>query len=370
MNDERWIQILDDPRVDEVLADYDERFGSDWAKRETRPGGIEVMRLKTLEEYRGLFEEPGRFLLIPAEEISVMLGQVPVHVNATNLSEMIVPQPGNDVRHTLQLGIDAVLEQRDRTGRPMFPHVPHPNFGWAVTPADMIALRGDRFFEVYNGHPRVNDAGDPQHPGSDRIWDIVLTHRIEAGRGPSYGLAVDDAHQYLVQGRHEANPGRGWIMVRSPELRFEALLAAMEAGDFYASTGVEFEELSVDAAAIEIEIRPKEGTSYITRFIGTREGWGRDDPGQPAPKIPGVSQQLPFSADIGVVLSEQAGTQVRYELQGDELYVRAKVVSSRSKTESNRPGEFESAWTQPVVPTRRREATLNVTRAEQETRPR
>jgi len=356
MDGERWIQVHDDPRVDEVLADYDRRFGSDWAPRETRADGIEAMRLKTLEEYRGLLEEEGRFLLIPAEEITVVLGPTAVHLNATNLREAIPPQPGTDVQQTLQLGIDAVLAQRSRTGQPMFPHVPHPNFGWAVTPADMIALRGDRFFEIYNGHPQVNNAGDPQHPNSDRIWDIVLAHRIESGRPPIYGLAVDDAHQYLTEGPHEANPGLGWIMVRSPELRFEALLSAMEAGDFYASTGVELAELSADGEVIEFEIRPEEGATYTTQFIGTREGWQQGSRPRPGPRTPGVSHPRTFSDDIGAVLSEQRGTSARYELQGDELYVRARIVSSRSRDASNRPDEFETAWTQPVVPAHRLKA--------------
>ena len=36
----------------------------------------------------------------------------------------------------------------------MFPHINHPNFVWAMTAEDLIiALEGEQFFEVYNGHP-------------------------------------------------------------------------------------------------------------------------------------------------------------------------------------------------------------------------
>lgn len=352
MDGEHWIRILDDPRVEDFLAEYERLVGPERVVIETRAGGVRALRLNPLEVFRDQFEEPGRFLLIPAEEISVMLDSTPVHLNATNLDEAIAPRPGSDVRETLQHGIDAVLAQRKRTGRPMFPHVPHPNFHWAVTPSDLLALRGDRFFEVYNGHPLANGAGDATHPSAERFWDIVLAHRIADGRGPIYALAVDDAHQYSTQGRHQANPGRGWIMVRAPELRFEALLAAMEAGDFYATTGVELAELAVHDTAIELEIQPEAGVRYTTRFIGTREGWSRDRLPEAAPR--GVSTPRPYSDDIGVVLSEQTGLRAHYALQGDELYVRATVLSSRPKSDVGRPDEFETAWIQPLVAARHR----------------
>ena len=283
-----------------------------------------------------------------------MLQATPVHLNATNLAEVIAPRPGRDVRDTLQHGIDAVLAQRESTGRPMFPHVPHPNFRWAVTPADLLALRGDRFFEVYNGHPLANGAGDDEHPGADRIWDIVLAHRIADGRDPTYALAVDDAHHYSGTERNAANPGRGWVMVRAPELSFDALLAAMEAGDFYATTGVELSELSVDDAAIELSIRPEDGVAYTTRFIGTREGWRAGLPPEPEAATSADAPYRRYSPDIGVVLSEQTGLHARYALTGDELYVRATVLSSRPKTDVGRPQEFETAWTQPLVALRHR----------------
>ena len=39
-----------------------------------------AVRLKTLEEFRGKFEEPGRFLLIPGEEITDSYKKLPVHM--------------------------------------------------------------------------------------------------------------------------------------------------------------------------------------------------------------------------------------------------------------------------------------------------
>ena len=57
-----------------------------------------------------------------------------------------------------------------------------------------------------------------------------------------------------------------------------------------------------------------------------------------------------YSSGMGAVLSEQTGTNVSYTCQGDELYVRAKIVSSKLKANGVAPGELECAWTQPVLP--------------------
>jgi hypothetical protein len=103
------------------------RFGDDWVEV-TEDGRV---RLKTFEEYRSLFEEKSKFLLIQSEEITDHFEEKPLHVNATNVREVIEPQGGGSVREVLQRNVDAVLEQRARTGDLMFP-VNHPNFGWAV----------------------------------------------------------------------------------------------------------------------------------------------------------------------------------------------------------------------------------------------
>ena len=39
----------------------------------------------------------------------------------------------------------------------------------------MIQLRGERFFEVYNGHPLVNNEGNKEHANTERMWDIINT---------------------------------------------------------------------------------------------------------------------------------------------------------------------------------------------------
>lgn len=346
---ERWIPA--DQRSGRVAYDaYLATFGDEWVEtREDTAGGLEV-RLKTLAEYRTLFEEPGRFLLIQAEEITDGFGGKPIHVNATNLVELIPPQGGRSVREVMQNNVDAVLRQRERTRRPMFPHLNHPNFGWAVTAEDLIALEGERFFEVYNGHPAVHNEGDSLRPSTERMWDIVLAERLSAQRDVLYGVAVDDAHNYHDRGPTRANAGRGWVMVRASALTPAALITAMEGGDFYATTGVRLDDVRQDGEGIALVIGAEPGVTYRTQFIGTRRDYAPPTP--LADPDDSASVAYLYGDDIGVTFAEVAGTRPAYAFRGDELYVRATVISSQPKENPYRPGEVEQAWAQPVVPGR------------------
>ena len=346
---ERWIDVAASAGGAEAFDRYVQQFGTEWVDQR-REDGVWFARLKTLEEYRVLFEEPDRFLLIQSEEITDRFEAKPIHVNATNVAERIAPQGGGSVREVMQNNVDAVLAQRRRTGRAMFPHINHPNYGWAVTVEDIMALEGERFFEVYNGHPLVNNEGDAERPSTERMWDIILAERLSRGDDPMYGIAVDDAHNYRDLDADHSNPGRGWIMVRAAGLHPDSLIAAMEAGDFYASTGVELDNLQLQADRLVLEIRAAEGVNYTTQFIGTRAGYPQPVPAEnPDPAAPVT---LHYSDEIGLVLAEVPGPSPRYILSGDELYVRAKVISSRAKTNPYRPGEVEVAWTQPLIPRR------------------
>ncbi|PYJ82179.1 MAG: hypothetical protein DME22_19325, partial [Verrucomicrobia bacterium] len=158
----KWIEATNNRGGAVALEKYLKRFGTNWVQLGEAKGKQQV-RLKTLSEFRRLFEEPGHFLLIQNEEITDQYGLKPVHVNATNLRDLIEPQGGNSVLEVIQNDVNAVFEQHRRTGQPMFPHLNHPNFGWAVTAEDFMQVKGERFFEVYNGHPAVRNEGDATH---------------------------------------------------------------------------------------------------------------------------------------------------------------------------------------------------------------
>ncbi|MBI4579248.1 MAG: hypothetical protein HY718_06070, partial [Planctomycetes bacterium] len=201
--------------------------------------------------------------------------------------------------------------------------------------------------EVYNGHRGVRNYGDEQHPSTEQMWDVVLTRRLADLKLPvMYGMATDDAHAH-VDFPGGSNPGRGWVMVQATELTPEALVAAMERGDFYATTGVTLQCVQFKDNTLTVEIDPRSGVSYKTQFIGTRRGYDRKATTRPADD---GRVMYEYSQDIGQVLAEQPGEKAGYKLTGDELYVRAKIISDAKHPNPFAEGDLETAWTQPVQP--------------------
>jgi hypothetical protein len=223
-----------------------------------------------------------------------------------------------------------VAERRRTSPRPIVAIVNHPNYVWTLKAEEIAAIPDARLFEVYNGHRLVNNAGDSVHPGTEQMWDVILTRRHEAGSPPIYGVATDDAHEYRSYSDTISMPGRAWVMVYADRLTPERILAALNEGEFYASTGVTLKALRRDKDAIRIEIMPEANTTYRTQFVGTRRTGQR----------------------VGEVLAEVEGPIAHYTFTGDERYVRAKVVSSRLHLDpiSKIVLGYQAAWVQPVLP--------------------
>jgi hypothetical protein len=332
-----------------AIARCKDRFGGDWI--ETRRGEGEgaklEVRLRRLDEFRALFEAPDEFLMIQAEEISDAFEGLPLHVNATNLAEVVRPQGGTSVRDVIANNLRAVDAQSERFGRPMLAHLNHPNFYWAITAEDLAAVVDERWFEVYNGHPSVNHLGDETHASVERLWDIANTIRVaELGAPPLWGLAADDSHNYF--NATGSTPGRGWVMVRSEELTPDAVVAALRRGDFYASSGVSLSDVRFEGGELAVDIEPDGGATFETRFVGTLEDY--DATSTPVLDAEGneVRATRRYSADVGRVLATAAGATARYRLTGRELWVRAVVTSSEAPANPVFEGQRAQAWTQPV----------------------
>jgi hypothetical protein len=345
---QKWIDASDNRAGQATLQKYTARFGDDWVQQRIIEGTQQV-RLKPLSEFRCLFEEADRFLLIQGEEIT----DNKAHLNGINLREAVPPQGGDSAGEALQNNISAVFVQRRRTGQEMFAFINHPNFRLDLTAEDMMRIRGGprpQFFEVHNGHPGVRNYGDNLHAGTERMWDIMLTKRLaELDLPIMYGLATDDAHNYHEWGPKSANPGRGWVVVRARRLTPDSVIEALESGDFYASTGVVLRDIRFDGKILEIVIESEKDVSYTTQFIGTLRGYeptGRaviDENGAE------IRTTRVYSAQIGKVLAEVQGSVASYTLTGDEIYVRAKVTSTKLKDNPFSAGDVEVAWVQPVV---------------------
>lgn len=321
---EKWKKIAKSKLYEDSFAKYLEKYGKDWVTYKIDSGRT-LVKLKTLAEYRPLFEDKN-FLIIPSEEITSRFENKPIHMNATNIQTIIGPQSGNSVTEVMQKTIDAVLKQREETGVPMILHLNHPNFGWGVSVQDIIDLKGERFFEVYNGHPAANNYGDSLRPGTEEIWDRINVAYLNRGQPILYGLATDDSHNYHQFGKAFSNSGRGWVMVKAKALTPEALLASLEAGQFYSSTGVILENISFDNNKLEVAVKPEPGVRYTIEFVGVLQG-----------------------EEKSTVLKKVTGTKAKFKVDQKYLFVRARIISTKKKDNPYQEDDVEMAWTQPVV---------------------
>jgi hypothetical protein len=241
-----------------------------------------------------------QFRVIRGEEVSSRAGDKPIHVNGLDVERLVEPQTGASVGDVLQRTVDGI---RSASG---VPHINHPNFQWAITGQELQQVRNNRLFEIFNGHPQVNQEGGGNVPGLEEVWDRILSSGTLL-----YGIAVDDAHVFKQPGNPRvAGPGRGWVMVRAARLEADALLDALERGDFYASTGVVLDDVETTATSLTVRVKTETTSKYRIRFIG------RD----------------------GQVLHEAGEPTATYTFAGNEGYVRAKVLESNGRV----------AWVQPV----------------------
>lgn len=243
-------------------------------------------------DYRKLWGDD--FLLISANEISDKLGTTPFHFLALNVHDPeLVPAGGTTATEVMQNNIRAI---RAAGGVPV---LAHPNFKWAFQDKEMLQVEGCNLFEVWNAHPSVNNLGGGGYPGTEQIWDRVLS----AG-GNFFGIGTDDMHKIA------SYPGKSWVMVHASELSVQAILQSLEAGDFYVSTGVELEDIQITTDRIHFRILESGRTKFRTRFIGRN----------------------------GIIRKLDESTSPSYHFTGKEGYIRAKVIDSNGRI----------AFTQPV----------------------
>ncbi len=354
MEGERYVKITENGKLtEERVAALQNQFGEDWVTIREGQGGVKEMRLKTLADLRAHFEQPGKFTLIQAEEMTTLGGNP--HINALNLREPVAGLKNEGEKSALiQHYLDTLKAQSEKYQVPMIAHVNHINFADRITTEEMLQVKGLYFFEVYNGHPSVHSWGEADKgiPSHERHWDVILSMKLRRDPGYLlYGVATDDSHEYFNFGVGKSNAGRGWVMVRSEKLEANALVAAMQRGDFYGSTGITLKDVRANGKSLGVSIAGEAGVNYTTQYIGTRKGFDTstkpqlDADGKPLPR-----SSLLYSDDIGTVLHETTDLESTYTFTGDELYVRARVVSDVLQDNPHEAGDYEMAWVQPVLP--------------------
>jgi hypothetical protein len=249
-----------------------------------------------------IYGAENKFLLIPGQEVTGRGDGKPVHANQIGAKKVVMPRTTGPVFDVLQTDVNLIREAG------ALAQINHPNFGWALSGADLARVENGNFLEIWNGHPQVNNLGGGGVASAEAMWDEALT----AGK-KLFAIADDDAHHFKIDRLADptaAAPGRGWIYVRSARVDAADILDAMARGDFYASSGVELTDIVATSTSLTVSIKADTFSKFRTEFIGAG----------------------------GVVLAESTVNPAVYTFKGTEKYVRARVFESNGK----------KAWTQAV----------------------
>ncbi|HWK80287.1 MAG TPA: CehA/McbA family metallohydrolase [Thermomicrobiales bacterium] len=157
--------------------------------------------------------------------------------------------------------------------------------------------------------------------GIDRGDGLYLLDQLmEAGYFLSAN-AADDAHfKTPLTAPGEAHPEAfgGWVMVKAESLDPDALVAALKAGHYYASTGPEIASIAIDEAADELVVE----TSPVQRILATGNG-------------PLSRRAVTVAGDLG-----EGITSARFELEPFRKhgFVRVTAIDAEGKR----------AWSSPI----------------------
>jgi len=212
------------------------------------------------------------------------------HVNGLGTKTAVACGEVSPAWQAVQQAVDAIAAQGGVA------QINHPNHKWSLTFEDIARVHGASLIEVANRHVGNNNKGDETHESVESMWDRLLTAGVRL-----WGVASDDNHMLPGSSsaeRFEAVPGRGWVQVSAAALTDADVLAALRAGDFYFSTGVEFERIDTDGKTIAVVLRPTD-----------------DKP------------QIEFVGSGGRVLKTSSGERAEYVLRGGEGYVRVRAKS-------------------------------------------
>jgi hypothetical protein len=279
---------LTQANVDETI----EKFGKDSVRTITVDGQTYV-RMTPYAELEKQFAEPGKFLMIPGyEQTGGCFNEQQVHMNFINVREVFpyirAETPLEIFERTFAKGQE-VYEGQDYlflANHPLWRY-------YDYSPADLIALPQIRLFELNNNDVAGGLDAHPQGWKPEKFWDVVNAYRAAHDQPLLLGVGTDDRHSYDTA-------AKAWSVVRAAELRTKDLLEAMSAGDFYASNGLDFEDIQFDGKTLSVKIDVREQGQYRILFLGTKKDY---DPVQPGcrngkgPPQPGPEDRRLFGHD-------------------------------------------------------------------------
>ncbi|HUF87548.1 MAG TPA: CehA/McbA family metallohydrolase [Thermohalobaculum sp.] len=184
-----------------------------------------------------------RFTTIPGAEVHtgrMRNGEI-WHLLAVGLPAGFAPPPQPDFAGTDAGESPAALARRCVEAG-AFVALAHPEWN-GLTPEDARAIDAAHAVEIYN---------HGSHVECDRGFGVALLDTLLSEGRRLTLCATDDAHF------HAPDHFGGWVMVKAALNEPEALLAALKAGAYYASTGPELHDVRIEGERIVIACSPAE----------------------------------------------------------------------------------------------------------------
>jgi len=226
------------------------------------------------------------FLMLPGIEFHLGRSELGGLYHVVAIGVERAPPPGLELQPAIRMLAQAGA----------FVFLAHPYWS-GLTCADLMSIDGYHAIEVYNTVCDVMIAR-----GQSMVhWDDLLTRGRAVG-----GVAVDDCH-HGYDDLHQ-----GWLMVKAPELTRAAMVEALRAGAYYASSGPTIESVRADHGRVEVACSPVRRISLVAA------------PGLGADRMAGEGESL-----TGATLPVHSETN----------YARVQLIDHVGRM----------AWTQPVV---------------------
>ncbi len=360
---DRWLKIGQKRLTQKHIDRYKKEFSP--ALDHKKIDGKDAYRLKTFDEMEKILNESERFLLISGNEVSRgSKNGEELHCGFINTRTGCRPIETETAAENLQwsLALAEKLLGGTRNPETLFV-VNHPLWRYYdIDPQLLIDHPEIRFFEVANVEARPLFPATDEFWTHDKFWDIVNTFRAEKGLPLLYGIGSDDTHNYDMF--YNGVRFIGYVMVRAMKLSLAEIIGAMHQGDFYVSTGLELDRLELDRAAktIRLKVHEMPGYRYKIEFIGTKKGFDpsikKEFDHTASGEIPqwarNQNYKLPtrhikvWSDEIGTVLKTVDGPEGSYQLQNDDLFVRARIVTQKGTQPEQEHPANPIAWTQPI----------------------
>ena len=332
--------------VDEHIRKAQELFGQDSVRiLDTKDG--RYARMKTEEELRTQFAEPGKFLLIPGFEMTAQN----VHVNLINVDKDFFMDDPSIKDLVVKLHDKAQEFYADATAPYLF-MVNHPLWQYYnIQPSYLFARPEIRFIEILNNN--TDWAYLPEAWTPEQLWDIVNAYRAKNEQPPLYATGTDDSHGVY---RPDYLAYHSWTRVYADSLETSALFNAMNRGRSYISTGLDFAEIAFDGKTLSVKLDPETEGRCVVEFYGAKKDYDETfkviETGGDSANTPKRSVEC-WSKEIGRVFETAEGLEASYTLKPDDLFVRAKArrVGAGCVNHGSHykvaPLTAESAWTQP-----------------------